>query len=74
MKTITCHHDTASRIMIHEIGDRVKIVVNFEAETVKFFKDGKVYRETSADISLSEFERMLEQTEKEVLQLNGITE
>jgi hypothetical protein len=72
MKTIICHHDTANRTMTHEIGDRVKIVTDFENERIKFFKDGEKYNETTSRISVSEFERMLDRTEREVLQLNKV--
>lgn len=72
MEKIICNHDTARRLMIHEIGTRVVIIANSEHETIKFYKDGNKYNEMSANISLSEFERILARTIRETAQLAEI--
>lgn len=66
---IDCSHDTARKIMYHVIGDRVTIITNVHEGVIKFYKDDKKYNEISADISVTEFERILARTIREVEQL-----
>jgi hypothetical protein len=56
--------------MIHEFGERVKIVTNFETRIISFFKDGKKYNEMPTSITIQEFEDVLDRTESEFLKLN----
>jgi hypothetical protein len=71
IKKIECYHDTASRLMIHEFGERVKIVTNYNTETISFFKDGEKYNEITSRTTVQDFEQFLTRTEREVLELNG---
>ncbi len=66
---IECWHDTTRKWMYHVIGKRVTIITNIPAGLIKFYKDDKKYNEISADISVTEFERILARTIREVEQL-----
>lgn len=69
---IECWHDTNRGLMYHVIGSRVTIITNRHAGIIKFYKDDKKYNEISADISVIEFERILDRTIKEAEQLDKI--